>query len=78
MKLFNAMLPKDFNTMIILDISIDGFFGMISFKSNIRSKKALKIECNNLSLMSNSTGEIMDISAQEVNVHLPGFPEHIG
>ncbi len=56
------VFPEEFNSMEVLDVSVDGLFGMVDFCSDFRSQIAFQIERDNFFLMSYCSAEIMVIS----------------
>src|SRR3972149_10913363 len=60
-RVFNIMSPKNLHSVIVFDVAVNSFFRVISFQSNIWGKITLKIDSNDFSFMSNSTGEIVNV-----------------
>ena len=56
------VFPEEFNSVEVLDIPINCFFGVVGFSSNIRCEVAFEIEGDDFLFVSDRAAKVMDIT----------------
>lgn len=59
----NAVFPKEFHPVIVMDVAVDGLFAVIGFEGDLRSKISVEIKGDNLPLVGDGAGKVVDIAA---------------
>lgn len=57
----DAVLPEQFDAMVVLEVSVHGFFAVVGLARNVRGQLAFEIEGDDLSFVRDRAGETVDV-----------------
>ena len=59
-----AISPEQFNPVVISDVTVDRFGGMVGFNGDFGCQIAFQVEGDDFSFMGNGSGEVMYVATR--------------